>query len=278
MKELLLIENFGLTQDGPVLTTVVEPGQLLIVTGRAGSGKTHFAEALAGEEQPVTGKVKFKHRPALVQEYEPRRGSPRVDQILGQAKGAKPDLVGEALYACKLWERRSTGFDDLSATQRDLLDIAMVLCSEQEVVIIDGYLDGLDIFVLDSLWKYLHERLSRGMAAVLTTNNLKFLAEADEIVVLDEQNIKFTGSYADLLRKAAPTQTLVHTENRSGARALVDPFVINVRETDEGLLMQSASGQKLAAKMLVEGYNDVRLLIQKPPSIEDAIRAVLGTA
>jgi hypothetical protein len=61
-----------------------------------------------------------------------------------------------------------------------------------------------------------------------------------------------------------------------GVRALVAPFEVSVRDTDDGVVMQASEGQQLAAKLLLEGYGDVKLVVLRSPTLEEALLSLFS--
>ena len=275
MAEVLQLQQLSLARGANALSMSLEPGSLLMVVGPSGSGKSMLISTLAGHSGPAKGKVITKGKASEPEYFEGKKAI-RVDQFLNQAKGSKKELVGECLYACGLWSVRESATNELSFAQESALATAAALSRQASLVLLDGHLDALDDWTLSSLWPYLHKRLTAGLSVVLATNRLDFLAEADAIIVMDKKSFRFYGTIRDLMRKAPPSQMLVRTENRLGVRALLQPFEVHLRETDEGLMIQSPQGQKVAAELLSRGYNDVQFVIQNGPSPADAVRAILA--
>ncbi|MEQ1934632.1 MAG: hypothetical protein ABL962_12280, partial [Fimbriimonadaceae bacterium] len=68
----------------------------------------------------------------------------------------------------------------------------------------------------------------------------------------------------------------VETQNQSGVRALIAPFEISISETENGVILKAAEGQQLAARLLSEGYGDIKMVILKEPTVESALDELLN--
>lgn len=102
-----------------------------------------------------------------------------------------------------------------------------------------------------------------------------FLERADVLIALRGPDPVFAGPLEALWRKVGDQTVEVTTKNAPAVRALVEPFQVQVTETQEGLRLEAAEGQALAARLLRDGYGDVRYVVVRRPGLLDAIRAVV---
>lgn len=272
---ILSLQHVQLSRHGSILSLELVEGDILVVAGTPSSGKSSFLKLLSGQGHPVAGEVKVNGRVGVFEGQHPRKPTQKVSLILNGLKGAKPDRVAEALYATNLWPVKDLGFHELSESQIYAFNVACGLAIESDLMVIDGHLDFLDDYCIESVWSAIYARLKRGAALALATNRLQFVHEADIVIVMQAQQVRFSGTVKELLRMAPPQQLAVRTENRKGVRALCDPFEVVVRETDEGVMLHTTQGQRVAANLLAAGYNDVQMIVQKAPTPADAIMTIL---
>lgn len=184
-------------------------GELLCLVGPNGSGKSTTLAALGRELRPRRGRVTLDGRD--VWHLERRRFAQRVARLpqeplcpegltveqlarsgrhphrtwLSPWIGEDRDAVHEALDWVDLLDLRSRSVETLSGGERRRAWLAMVLCQDAEVLLLDEPTTGLDLRheweVLDHLSR-LHR--DRGTSVVLVLHDLEqALARADRVAV-----------------------------------------------------------------------------------------------
>ena len=149
------------------------------------------------------------------------------------------------------------------------------LVANAEIVVIDGLLDGLDPWTLHEVLALLRRRMREGLTVCITTNLPSLAAQMDVLVVLNNLQVRFAGSPSDLLRAATVSRVEVHSESHPAVRALARPFEVTITEAEGALRFEAAEGQQLAARMLLEGYGDVKFVLLSQPTMESALLALL---
>lgn len=276
MSHRLEIERFRLLSKGPTLSLTLLAGQSLGVFGPAASGKSWALAVFAGNEKAPEGSIKAREPVATVGlTPKERRSSPQV--IAKRISGREGALhAGEAIDALRLWDYRQTPIQDLTPTQQAACDLLPVLASHARLLIVDGILEMLDPWVRARVWKLLELRLTEGAALVHASNDASIIPNLDSLLVLKDKQIVFAGRYQDLLRSGEESQLLIETQDQPGVRALVAPFEVTIQETPQGFHMQARDGQTIAAKLLLEGYGDVRSVLLKSPTPEELLKNLLG--
>jgi ABC-type multidrug transport system ATPase subunit len=149
------------------------------------------------------------------------------------------------------------------------------LVSRDDIIVIDGLLDGLDPWTLHDVLGLLQLRQAEGQTVCVATNRPDIAARMDVLVVLDRMHVRFAGGPSDLLRSAMVSRIEVHTESHPAVRSLVRPFEVTITESEGVISLEAAEGQEIAAKMLLEGYGDVKFVVLSQPTVEMALRALL---
>lgn len=275
MTDRIRLDGFSQLAQGPTLSLALSPGQSLVVVGPAQSGKTRFLRCLLGHERPgqgraaVAGEVAVPSANGFSRRVTPQAFAKR------HAPAGQAQSITDALSSTGLWDLRATPVTDLSPTQLAACELLPVFASRPDVIVLDGLLERLDAWTRDSVLDGFRRELQRGAVVVAATNDLDLIAEFDVALVMVANRVAFAGPLDALLREATESELIVETTNQEGVRALVAPFEISIQTTPEGLRMQATEGQAIAAKLLMEGYGDVKLVTLRTPTLADAVRAIV---
>jgi ABC-type multidrug transport system ATPase subunit len=273
MTEILKLRSVGLAAHGPVLTLSLNPGQAVAIVGPAASGKSRLLRFIAGQEAPPTGQVELGARAGWPAAIKDKKLTPQHLARTGASQG-QAGRASEALNATRLWEARQSPVSELSPSQQTACELLGVLSHEGELICLDGYLDLLDPWALRSTWELLRKRMTSGCGLALVTNRPDVVEQCDLVVAVSAGQVKHAGRVLDLPRKA--THDLeVATENQAGVRALVAPFVIEVTHQSGAVKLRAEDGQQLAAKLLMEGYGDVRYVVHRQPTLEECLLGLI---
>jgi len=211
--------SFGYVADTPVLCDInvrVEPGRILGVVGRTGSGKTTLTRLLSRFYDPGAGVVRLggvdlrtvrlaavRARVGLVtQEVHLFHASVR-DNLTLFDDGVPDDRISDVLDALGLtgWLRElPRGLDSplglggagLSAGQAQMLACARVFLCDPDVVILDEPSSRLD----PATERLVHTALGRllhGRTGIIVAHRLATIAYADDILVLEDGQIREHG-------------------------------------------------------------------------------------
>lgn len=275
MTEILGLEHLALRPDGPTLTLSVSAGQSLSIVGPAGSGKSLLIRTLAGRERAAQGAVHLRGRAVVVGEAAFAR------RVKVQALARRPGIADEArsatdvLMATRLWDVRQSPVADLSPSQVAACELVEPLVGDHHIVFVDGQLDRLDPWALRSVLDLIRRQMSAGRTFIVATHRSDVVRELQALIVLNDRQVRFAGSVEDLLRAGPPHSIDVATENSEGVRALVAPFQVSVRSIEGGIRLEAPEGQEVAARLLLDGYGDVRYIVTRPPTVDEALRALL---
>lgn len=190
----------------------VEKGQIVVISGENGSGKSVLMHIIAGLERPSKGCVSTSSKVGLVFQDADSQilgETPLEDVCFGLAnigiKGKEAqERACKALKDVKLYEKRNSPSHFLSGGEKRRLAIAAILALGFETVIMDEPYSNLDyagVKEVNALVWQLHE--SGKTLLILTHEIEKCLALADRFVVLKAGHLLFDGTPADGLKELA---------------------------------------------------------------------------
>lgn len=232
--------SFSYAPEAPVLRDVsfrLEPGRVLGIVGRTGSGKTTLTRLLPRFYDPTEGVVRLGGvdlRETKLAELRARIGLVTQEVHLFNASlrdnltlfddGVPDERTGAVLATLGLadWlEELPDGLDTqlgaggigLSAGQSQLLACARIFLSDPDIVILDEASSRLD----PATERLVHTALGRlleGRTGIMVAHRLSTIAYADDILVLEDGHVREYGPrsvlaaepdsrFAELLRVAA---------------------------------------------------------------------------
>ena len=218
MRELRVSSLTAIHDDGTIgvsdVDLVVHPGELVLLLGQVGSGKSSLLGALAGLVSS-TGEVRWNGNPVTDRQAELRPGRvahvaqvPRVlsGTFRGNVSLDHPDRPVEDSLAVARMGRdvADAGGPDaavghrgvrLSGGQVQRLALSRALASRSEVLLADDVSSALDAATEVELWTALR---AQGATVVGATSKAAALAQADRVVVLAEGRVAATGAWAEL--------------------------------------------------------------------------------
>lgn len=272
----LAFEHVALQSKGTTLTLAVPAGSTVAVVGPGSAGKSKLLAVLSGFERPARGEV-FRPDGVSAIGHEPpvRREKPSTLARRG-AGDRNPTRIAEVLSALSLWEERNKSLGSLGASKQVAAQFIEPLTGATNLLVADCELDLLDPWTRDGLWQLIRARRSEGLTFVYATNLPELAALADLVIVLKDQQVVFSDSPQALIRSVSSGSIVVATDDQAGARAIASPFEVEISEVPEGLKFETAEAQQLTAKLLLEGYGDVRYVIQRTLTFAEALKRLIG--
>lgn len=198
----------------------VEGGELVVLAGRNGSGKTVLCRLLAGLLAPTGGDILFGGIPLSELPGSPARhvgyafqearlqaiGERVLDDCMfgpmnvGMGRREAEARAMDALRRCGLEDRHEAFVHALSGGELRRLSIAGILALDPGFIILDEPFANLDLDGIRATLRVLLALRDGGKGIVVATHEIeKILAFADRLVILDQGVVKEEGFPADVL-------------------------------------------------------------------------------
>lgn len=189
----------------------VPKGQLVIVVGEVGSGKTSLMSAILGEmltrsgEVSVCGSIAYTQQDPWIQNLSLKKNilldreydEDKYRKVL-QSCALEPDL--SILPAGDETEIGEKGVN-LSGGQRHRVALARACYKNADIYLLDDPLSAVDAHVGKHLLKHCILGMLGNTTRVLVTHQLQYLPAADLVVVVQNGKIVESGSYNALVEK-----------------------------------------------------------------------------
>lgn len=202
-------------------TLAVPRGALCAVIGPSGGGKTTLLNAIAGFEQPISGKIIFEgidllplrpgERPLSVV-FQEHNLFPHLTAFQNVALGINPSLrlsgheterAKSALAAVELdmFENRRPG--ELSGGQRSRVALARALASEKPLLLLDEPFGALDPGLRRTMIRLVDDLRRKNQLTVLMTIHTPddILDAADQCAFIADGSVIASAAPRDVLRR-----------------------------------------------------------------------------
>ena len=197
----------------------VEDGEMLVITGPNGGGKSTLAKVLAGIEKEDSGEIFLDQE--NITEYDidhranagigyafqqpPRFKGMTVKRMLSLAAGKELTeeescrlLSSVGLCSADYMNRQMDG--TLSGGEMKRLEIATVLAKEHKVSIFDEPEAGIDLWSFSMLIKRFEEiHQEKKECLILISHQERIIRMADKIMVIEDGKVKQYGKSEDVL-------------------------------------------------------------------------------
>ena len=189
----------------------VDDGEMLVITGPNGGGKSTLAKVLIGIEKAESGKI-FLNGEDITDfdigyafQQPPRFKGMTVQRLLALAAGRELEdqeccrlLSDVGLCAEEYLNRQIDG--TLSGGEMKRIEIATVLAKEHTLCIFDEPEAGIDLWSFSMLIRKFEEiHKEKKQSLIVISHQEKIISMADRIMVIDDGKIKAEGRKEDVL-------------------------------------------------------------------------------
>ncbi len=231
--------------EAPVLSDInlrIEPGQTVAIIGSTGSGKTTLVNLLPRLFDATSGQVMIDG--VDVAELDPDVLWSRIGlvpqkpylfsgSVASNLRYGKPDATDEELWrALEIAQAKdfvqamdggldaeiAQGGTNVSGGQRQRLAIARALVKRPEIYVFDDSFSALDLATDARLRRALRER-EKGPTFVIVAQRVSTIADADQILVLENGRIVGRGTHERLLETSETYAEIVSSQLAAEAAA-----------------------------------------------------------
>jgi len=200
----------------------IAPGEIVGLLGPNGAGKTTSFYMMVGLVKPDGGQVRLDdqeitHLPMyrrahagigyLAQEPSAFRGLTAAENIMlvlemlpGLTRTAREERLEDLLESLKITDRRNELARQLSGGERRRVEIARVLATRPQFILLDEPFTGVDPIAIEDLQVIIAELKTRGIGVLITDHNVHAtLAITDRAYIISEGQIKTSGTAQELV-------------------------------------------------------------------------------
>jgi len=201
------------------LSLEVGKGEVVVLLGRNGAGKSTTLKSIMGLVRPARGEVTFAGRRIdRLETYEIAELGlgyvPEDRRIFTEltvmenlevgrqaARAGAPTWTPERLF--KLFPNLAEMTDRLggrtSGGEQQMLSIARTLMGNPSCILLDEPSEGLAPIIVDQMAAAIRELKTEGLAVLLSEQNLHFAtAVSDRAYIIEKGHIRFSGTMAEL--------------------------------------------------------------------------------
>jgi branched-chain amino acid transport system ATP-binding protein len=202
----------------------VARGEVVVLLGRNGAGKSTTMKSIMGLVPPAAGRIVFEGSEiAGKQPFEIARLGlgyvPEERRIFGELTvmenlevGRRPPRAGAPVWTPEklftlfpnLARMRERPGAQMSGGEQQMLTIARTLMGNPSLVLLDEPSEGLAPVIVEQMARTIHDLKREGLTVLLSEQNLHFArAVADRALIIEKGRIRFTGTMAELMANEA---------------------------------------------------------------------------
>ena len=213
-----LKKSFGKIEVLKGIDSEIRRGEVVVIIGAAGSGKSTFLRCLNLLEEPTGGKIFFDgtditdrkaninlHRQKMGMVFQQFNLFPHMTvlknmtiaptKLLGLSEKEANERAMKLLETVGLADRADAYPSQLSGGQKQRVAIVRALCMEPEVMLFDEPTSALDPEMVGEVLAVIKQLASSGMTMAIVTHEMGFAREvADRIFFIDEGKIAEQGT------------------------------------------------------------------------------------
>lgn len=267
---LISVRSLRLTSGSRKLSLDVYPGEAYAVMGRAASGKSHFLDVIGQEVKPADGTIDIFNELHIISSSERKRSTPWTILKKLQKEIDQTEVV-QVLNALNLLNDRDTMLSRLSVGQVAACDLLPIFFGKSDIYLIDGQLDCLDPWTLESVLEMLQAKLAEDKVLLVATARPEIAEAFGNLILMKNSEAVFAGTVEELIESLGPLQITVEAEDPSTIKTVVEPFTVSAFVSPGRLEITSNKSQELAAKLLTEGYGNVKTVVMRERTLADCL-------
>jgi len=201
------------------LSLEVGKGEVVVLLGRNGAGKSTTLKSIMGLVRPARGEITFAGR--RIERLEPYEIAelglgyvPEDRRIFTEltvmenlevgrqgARAGAPAWTPERLFKLfpNLAEMTDRPGGRTSGGEQQMLTIARTLMGNPSCILLDEPSEGLAPVIVDQMAAAIRELKTEGLAVLLSEQNLHFATEvSDRAYIIEKGHIRFAGTMAEL--------------------------------------------------------------------------------
>ena len=213
-----LLKSFGKIEVLKGIDTEIKRGEVVVIIGASGSGKSTFLRCLNLLEEPTGGHILFEgtditdpktnintHRMKMGMVFQQFNLFPHMTvlrnmtlapmKLLGLSREEAEKRAMELLKKVGLDDRADAYPSQLSGGQKQRVAIVRALCMEPEVMLFDEPTSALDPEMVGEVLAVIKDLAAEGMTMAVVTQEMGFAREvADRVMFIDDGVINEEGS------------------------------------------------------------------------------------
>lgn len=213
-----LLKSFGKIEVLKGIDTEIKRGEVVVIIGASGSGKSTFLRCLNLLEEPTGGHILFEgtditdpktnintHRMKMGMVFQQFNLFPHMTvlrnmtlapmKLLGLSREEAEKRAMELLKKVGLDDRADAYPSQLSGGQKQRVAIVRALCMEPEVMLFDEPTSALDPEMVGEVLAVIKDLAAEGMTMAVVTHEMGFAREvADRVMFIDDGVINEEGS------------------------------------------------------------------------------------
>ena len=217
-----LIKSFGKIEVLKGINSEIKRGEVVVIIGASGSGKSTFLRCLNLLEYPTDGSIYFNdinitdpetdiniHRQKMGMVFQQFNLFPHMTILKNMTiapikllKMSKADAEAKAMALLEkvgLADRADAYPSQLSGGQKQRVAIVRALCMDPEVMLFDEPTSALDPEMVGEVLTVIKDLAASGMTMAIVTHEMGFAREvADRIIFIDEGIIAEEGTPEEL--------------------------------------------------------------------------------
>ncbi len=193
--------DFGTTKALDSVSLALKPGEVAVVVGGDGAGKTTLCRSIVGLQPISSGEVsrpdRVGYQPAssgvwrdltVMENLRLVAGAYRLDSTHAS------DRIAELLEVTRLEEASNRLGGALSGGMRQKLGVAMAVLSEPSLLVLDEPTTGVDPVSRLELWSFIMRSASENRAVIVTTTYVDESRRGREVLALDAGRVLAVGT------------------------------------------------------------------------------------